>query len=639
MGSAGPTAGTAQGASATAQVGPPPEASAPDERQITDFIRDSFIDLFLSQSRRAQLGLFAASVLLLIIWAGDDAGPLPWLWAGALISVSLWRIARTEVVVRAVDPRHATRRIIALLALNGVLMAGPLLGFGALSEVQRAAVTLLLIALATGAVASTAGHRGIFLAFAVPMMVPLALAWVISSHPAEERVSVIGIALLILVYLGFLLSVARQQHEAFQASCRIRFAEQALNARLRRALDSESEANRAKTQFLAAASHDLRQPIHSMNVLIAALQMRQLDPKAAEMVQLLGQVNQMLSTQLDALLDVSRLDAGAVQAHRSAQRLDLVVAAHHEAMTVGVAAQRGLACRLDIVERVTVHTDPGLLLRVLGNLTDNAVKYNRQGGEVRLQVWREGDRACVSVSDTGVGIPEAEQAMVFREFYQVGNVERDRTRGLGLGLSIVQRLAALLDIEIELASRAGIGTTVTLRMPALATQAEPEPDASVPPPQGNIPGSATPGLRVLVIDDEAQVRRSVSLLLEELGCTVMTADGTAQARELVHRTMPEVVLSDLRLRGGDSGLDALRALRPLCPDAVFALVTGDTAPQRIQQAEQAGVLLLHKPVPVARLHALLADAASRHGRPGPTAPRTVLSRSGDHAGTPGEAQP
>jgi signal transduction histidine kinase/ActR/RegA family two-component response regulator len=545
-------------------------------------------------------------------------------------------------------------------------MALPLLYFDQLTEVRQAAVTMLLIALATGAVASTAGYRRVFLAFAAPMLVPLALAWLAALHPGEDRATVVGVSLLILVYLGFLASVARQQSEAFEASCRVRFAEKALNERLQRALDSESEANRAKTQFLAAASHDLRQPIHSMNVLVAALQMRELEPKAMEIANLLGQVNQMLSTQLDSLLDVSRLDAGAVEVKRSPQRLDRLLAVHHETLAQGAAAERGLRTTLDAADAVTVDTDPGLLMRVIGNLTDNAMKYNRQGGEVHLRVWREGDMACVSVADTGIGIAASEQAKVFREFYQVDNVERDRTRGLGLGLSIVQRLSSLLGLQLTLASTPGVGTTVTLRLPALDDAAP-----GKPAPSGQALGGTAParpaaangarddekgdgqgdeqgetlrtgahddlaGLRVLVVDDEAQVRSSMRLLLEQVGCTVFTADGTPQARDIARTQALAAVLSDLRLRAGDDGLQVLRTLRPLQPGALFALITGDTSPERIRQAEQAGVPLLHKPVPLSRLRKLLAAAGSGR-RSTSHAGRDASADAGTAAGAPASA--
>ena len=412
--------------------------------------------------------------------------------------------------------------------------------------------------------------------------------------------------MLVLIYLAFLVGVAKQQAAVFEDSCRIRFAEKKLNAQLQRALENESEAHRAKTHFLAAASHDLRQPIHSMNVLVAALSMRPLDERGQQITQLLANVNKTLAAQLDALLDISRLDAGTVEVAHRLQHLDRLVTEHFQLME-NAARDRGLRCSLQVDGPVPVWTDPGLLLRVISNLTDNAIKYNRQEGEVRLRVWREGDQACLSVADTGIGIAEAEQPKVFREFYQVDNVERDRTKGLGLGLSIVQRLSALLDIQVALASTAGQGTEITLRMPLAAQAGAPAAPAATTG-EGSA-GQALSGLRVLVVDDDAQVRQSMELLLTEVGCQVYLATGTAQACEIARRHTLDVLLSDMRLLAGDDGLKVLQSVRALQPGLPAVLITGETGPEQLRLAQGAGVPLLHKPVDLDALRSVLPSGA------------------------------
>ena len=314
-------------------------------------------------------------------------------------------------------------------------------------------------------------------------------------------------------------------------------------------------------------------------------------------------MNQTLAAQLDALLDISRLDAGTVEPMRSLQQLERLVAEHFQTIEP-TARAKGLNCQLEMGGALPVWTDPALLMRVISNLTDNAIKYNRPGGEVRLRVWRDGDSACLTVSDTGIGIPETEQGKVFREFYQVENVERDRTKGLGLGLSIVQRLSALLGLEVSLASTSGQGTEVTLRMklakaPATAVT-EPSPAADAAQLR-----AALQGLRVLVVDDDPQVRQSMQLLLTEVGCEVHIAAGTPQACEIARAQRLDVLLSDLRLQAGDDGLLVLKAVRAIQPGLRAALITGDTAPDRLRQAQGAGVPLLHKPVTLAALRGVL----------------------------------
>ncbi|MFM8767606.1 MAG: ATP-binding protein [Rubrivivax sp.] len=580
-----------------------------DERVVQAFIHAQFIDLFLSQSKRAQAGQVVSALLVGFIWMQTGSTLAAALWLLLVGLVTAWRALKTESFVRAGPGASATVRVAVMLGLNGVLMALPLFGFGLMSEIERAALSIILIALATGSVGSTAGFRNVFLAFGAPMLVPLALAWALSAHPTESADTAAGLGVLILVFLAFLVGVARQQFRVFEDSCRIRFAEARLNAQLKQALESESEAHRTKTQFLAAASHDLRQPIHSMNVLVAALGMRELDPRSREITRLLGTVNQTLAAQLDALLDISRLDAGTLTPTRSHQHLERLVAEHYQLMEPG-AAGKALRCQLLLEGSLPVWTDPSQLLRILSNLTDNAIKYNRPGGEVTVRAWREGGQACLAVSDTGIGIDDAEQAKVFREFYQVDNVERDRTKGLGLGLSIVQRLAALLDIQVSLVSKAGQGTTVTLRMPlAQAPASSATATDTDQPPAGE--GTSLKGLRVLVVDDDAQVRQSMEMLLGEVGCRVFVAAGTAQACDIARHQGLDVLLTDLRLQAGDDGLQVLKAVRALQPGLRAALITGDTAPDRLRQAQGAGVPLLHKPVTLDTLQGVLAPPAPR----------------------------
>ena len=577
-----------------------------DEQMVKAVIHERFIELFLSQNKRSQLSLMGAAVFIFITWWLSNRSPWIVGWLLCVLLFALWRLRWTAAVLQAQGGRHAELKIGLLMGGGGVLMAVSVLGFGGMSDMGHAAVSIILLAVATGSVISTAGYRRVFLAYAVPMLVPLAVGWALAPHDPAEATIHWGLSLLILLYLAFLVGVAKQQAAVFEDSCRIRFAEKKLNAQLQRALENESESHRAKTHFLAAASHDLRQPIHSMNVLVAALSMRPLDERGQQITQLLANVNKTLAAQLDALLDISRLDAGTVEVAHRPLHLDRLVTEHFHLME-NSARERGLRCTLQVDGPAPVCTDPGLLLRVISNLTDNAIKYNRQGGEVRLRVWCEGGQACLSVADTGIGIAEAEQPKVFREFYQVDNVERDRTKGLGLGLSIVQRLSALLDIQVALASTAGQGTEITLRMPLVAQAGAPAAPAATTG-EGSA-GQALSGLRVLVVDDDAQVRQSMELLLTEVGCQVYLATGTAQACEIARRHTLDVLLSDMRLLAGDDGLKVLQSVRALQPGLPAVLITGETGPEQLRLAQGAGVPLLHKPVQLDALRSVLPSGA------------------------------
>jgi CheY-like chemotaxis protein len=232
--------------------------------------------------------------------------------------------------------------------------------------------------------------------------------------------------------------------------------------------------------------------------------------------------------------------------------------------------------------------------RLLGNLTNNALKFTHWGG-IDVFVTKKDGLATIDVFDTGIGIASEHQLLIFQEFYQVGNSERDRSNGLGLGLSIVQRLCTLLGIALSLESVPGQGSRFTLRLPLVEA-----PRLETPAGKGPIRIDLT-RLDVLVVDDEMDVRQAMRFVLEELGCRVWLADGVAQARDLAQAQQIDMVISDFRLRSQESGLEAVRQVCALHPQAYALLISGDTAPDRLQQALAAGIPLLHKPVALQEL--------------------------------------
>lgn len=567
------------------QVRPPVEALATER----------FVAAFLDQAPRSSLRLIPVATFIAYLWTRGYEPLWPGCWLLAVVTMTAWRWRYTTAHVYRVAAAERPRRVAQLLLVSGTLYAVPTLGFGVMGDFGRAALTMTLVVVATVSIITTSGYRGIYRAFAFPMVGSAAAGWLWFGW-VEQSAEAALLALCILLYLSFLHGVAKHANAVFMEGCAYHLGEQQLNAELKVALADADEANRTKTQFLAAASHDLRQPMHSMSVLVAALSLRPLDPQAREIVTLLGSVNQALSRQLDTLLDMSKLDAGLVRAECTPQQLDLIVKDHHAAIAP-VAAENGLRTEVSAPQPVWVRTDQRLLTRALSNLTDNAIKFTPSGGLIRLTLCQREQQAWLEISDSGIGIAHAEQERVFHEFYQVGNVERDRSKGLGLGLSIVQRLCRLLQVQLSLASSPGQGTAVTLRF-ALS---EGEPPAAPPAP----PATAQRGLRVLVVDDEATVRQSTRLLLQELGCTVLVAEGVADAREVAGSVSLDLVLSDLRLREGDSGVAAIEAVRELQPGVAAVLVTGDTAPERLRDLEASGLRLLFKPVSLEQLLSVL----------------------------------
>ena len=373
---------------------------------------------------------------------------------------------------------------------------------------------------------------------------------------------------------------------------------------LREKKEEAEVATRAKSQFLAAASHDLRQPTHALGMFVARLGQLPHDAQTQHLVTNLDASVRAMQDLLDGLLDISKLDAGAVQVNLHAAPLNPIFEQIRLAM-VDAASEKGLRLRVRPTT-AWVRSDPVLLQRILLNLVANAVRYTQQGS-VLLACRASGHdagsgvRARIEVWDSGIGIAPEHQTQVFKEFYQVGNAERDRTRGLGLGLNIVERTAHLLGHPFTLRSHLGQGTRFTLEVPLARADAAP-PDAAPAAPVTRLNG-----LAVMVIEDDALAAEGLVGLLQSWGCTVTASDGQQQALAQMAQTgVPDVIVSDYRLRGDENGISAVNALCQAAGQSISAcLMSGDTDQALITQARQAGLTLLHKPVRPAKLRSLL----------------------------------
>jgi two-component system, sensor histidine kinase len=314
-----------------------------------------------------------------------------------------------------------------------------------------------------------------------------------------------------------------------------------------------------------------------------------------------------LSSLFNALLDISKLDAGVVETRLEDFNLqDIVRATLHEYEPE--ANRKQLALRLHCRECV-VHSDRIFLERIIRNLLGNAIRYTDAGG-VLVSCRMRSQHVMLQVWDTGIGIAESEISAVFGEFYQLHNIHRDRNQGLGLGLSIVQRLCKLLDHPLELKSKPGSGSVVTILIPRGNAQLAKEDRRSAQP----MPWDLT-GLRVLVIDDDAGVLAATSALLGNWGCHVTTAVSCNDALDRISTAgeKPDVVLSDLRLPGTQTGIQALDSIRSKLGTKVPAiLITGDTRPGRIHLAQQSGYTVLHKPLKPAQLRSAIHQVLSSH---------------------------
>jgi PAS domain S-box-containing protein len=366
------------------------------------------------------------------------------------------------------------------------------------------------------------------------------------------------------------------------------------------AKEDAQRANLAKSRFLAAASHDLRQPMQSLILFAGVLKGYVQGPRGQQALKQLEQGLGALKALLDSLLDVSKLDAGIVKPEITdfpiSAVLDEIAASY-----APVAAAKGLDWQVEsCADRV--RTDMTLIGRVLRNLVENAIRYTKSG-HIRLTCRRIEDRVRIEVEDTGIGIPPEQLEQIFEEFHQVGNPARDRTQGLGLGLAIARRIADLLEHHIEARSRPGEGSVFSIELPLALTDSAPLPVSGETDSDANGQGRL-----VVVIDDDAMVLESLEAILTEWGYQVLTAvsaeEAIARVRELGRR--PDIVIADYRLQEGHTGAEAILAVRALFDQRIPGLIlTGETDLRFLRECAGYGLGIAHKPVMPSQLGRVL----------------------------------
>ena len=356
-------------------------------------------------------------------------------------------------------------------------------------------------------------------------------------------------------------------------------------------------ANAAKSHFLAAASHDLRQPMHAIGLYVEAMKPLLRGRQAAVTLEKLAASVTALEGLFNAILDVSKLDAGAVQPHWQAISLREFLQDLASSLQMD-AAHKGLDLSVRACD-ATIHGDPQLLERILRNLVSNALRYTERG-EVLLSTQSHGDKVVIQVSDTGEGISATDLPRIFDEFYQVHNPARDRSQGLGLGLSIVRRLAVLLDYPLSVQSIPGEGTMFELIVPLCEKPAVPFAAQKARPAYTGMQGC------IAIVDDDVQVLDALKTLLMGWGLEVVAAESSdtlcAQLADA-----PDVLLTDWRLAQGETGQHVVDKLVAKFPGVTIPVlvITGDISLESIDVSRLSKLPALHKPVKPARLRALL----------------------------------
>ena len=529
-------------------------------------------------------------------------------WAAAIYVLTAIRIVMVWRDRQAAEhpTGTASRRAWTYVLFSG--MSGCLWGsmgilfFAPHDTIVTALICIVLAGMSGGSVASLSSWWPTYLAYVLPTVLPFAIR---SFVYGNALFSVLG--LLSLFLLGVNLAFSRTLQRTVRDAVLLRFE----NVTLIRQLTEEKEraelANQSKSQFLAAASHDLRQPTHALGLYIATLRAIAQAPtieRAAlnDIAERLRTALRGMSQLLNVLLDISRLDAGVIDVEPRCFPLQQEFDALENQFSQA-ALSKGLTLKIRSTS-IWLETDAVLLHNMLSNLLSNAVRYTDRGGILVACRRRKGE-VEIQVFDTGIGIESSQLSSIFREFYQVGNAARDREQGLGLGLAIVQRTAALLGARIAVQSAPGRGSLFSVRLPAL--QHIEAPRAAMSERHGE-PVSGRAQKAVLVIDDDRDVLASMQTLLRAWGHTVVAAQSLEQAIVAAksHRLVLEMIVTDFRLARHVTGVDVIHAVfRSIGRTIPAIIITGDTSADGINAASSSGFRVLHKPLDPQELRALI----------------------------------
>ncbi len=482
--------------------------------------------------------------------------------------------------------------------------------YGYAGDIQQTGLIVLIYTFCIAAVPVLSTQPKVYVAFAVLCFLPLVGRIAMDGNVYSYQLA--GLLLLIVTlttvlartYRRTLLRVIELKLHADRLLAQLRIEKEAADAARR---DAEV-ANRAKTQFFAAASHDLRQPLHAMGLFAEALRQKNHDEEVSHLVNSINGSVDALEGLFSELLDITRIDSGGIEvqpAHFAVADIWRKLRLHFEPN----AFEKGLSLRFRGAQCL-VHADPLLVERVLRNLLSNAIRYT-EDGTVLISARQRGDRILLQVWDTGHGIPLHEQQHIFEEFYQLTSnrpATAEQRKGLGLGLAIVKRLAALMDAPLTLRSEPGKGTVFSLAVPRGTHAAVQLPVTSSKGPLG----ITLEGRLIVVVEDEPAVRGGLEVLLKGWGATLASFDSVAAATHWAQGTdetqaAPDLLIVDYRLENGQTGIQAITALRQrFGPDIPAIVVTGSTMSGHEQEALDHRFHLLIKPVVPNKLRAMIS---------------------------------
>jgi signal transduction histidine kinase len=609
--------GLALGTAGASQAPPSPILPLDDFLLLRDQVRGTF-----AFNRTSLAGHIVGALVIELMFADTAPRSLRLVWGGLFALVWLLRIG---LAVRFAGSEPVTQAgLLTRLRIwqVGVLAAGALWGAAAWlfyrygSPGSQLALVLVVYTFCVASVPILAPQFKIFVVFAMLVFVP-AVA-VVAVRQADLGWE---LAIVMAVAMGMIMVLARTYRESFDRNVELKLRTEALAVQLRaetsiaEAAQREAEvANRAKTQFFTAASHDLRQPLHAMGLFAEALRQRVHEPEVAQLVNSINESVDALEGLFSELLDITRIDSGGVEVNpENFEVADIFrkLRLHFEP----AAFEKGLRLRFR-GGRHAVLADPLLVERILRNLVSNAIRYTVDGS-VLVSARRHGERVLLQVWDTGPGIREDERVRVFEEFYQLPGTAAAATgeqkKGLGLGLAIVKRLAGLMGAPLALRSEMGHGSVFSVELPLGKA-----PRAGVRAVPGKAPiGITLAGRLIVVVEDEPAVREGLEVLLCSWGAAIESFPSVAATAQWAAASDPNVVkpaliIADYRLQQGETGVAAIEALRSRFGAELPAIVvTGSSMTGHEKEALEHNFHLLIKPVLPNKLRAMIAFKLSK----------------------------
>ncbi|WP_284244932.1 ATP-binding response regulator [Thalassotalea insulae] len=552
--------------------------------------------MLIKQTNLSGVVSLVAAIILMILLRNDANTTALLVWVSAFALITFFRLF---FVYRPIQNRRAQGekhyQLYHLTIVFFLLLSGTNWGIGVYAFLPEPSATELFVTffififgITTGLLVALVYSFWGYMVFLIPMMLGTALR-IIES---EQYLLLTGAGL----YSLYLTITAMRLSKVVTNAISIDVTNANLLLQVTEEKIKAEQANTEKSRFLAAASHDLRQPLNAIGLFIQALSQRVKDKQHRDILSPLERSFTSLKGLLDTLLDLSRLDSGDLELDWQQVPLDSVIQPLLDEFRVK-ATHKGLAIHYSSTPLV-VQTDPMVLARLLRNLLDNAVKYTPQG-DINISVTHQVDQLRLAIQDTGIGIPQEELGKVFNEYHQIANKRRDSSKGIGLGLSIVKKLAHLLGTEVKVTSTPGKGSTFSLSLPVVNAVM---PVDEVP----RIQGRRLFGVRILLIDDDLNNLFALRLLLEEQQCHVICAQDDKQALDSLEQQRPDIILCDYRLMDDKTGIEVIAQLRQALAEPVKAIIlTGDTDPSIVEQINAQQLPLLNKPVDLATLEQLI----------------------------------